>query len=148
MKGTSVKTRIYLDWNATTPLRAQARAAMIAAMDVVGNPSSVHAEGRAAKALVERARRQVAAALGAEGADIVFTGSATESAGFALAGRGLHCGAIEHDAVSAWCEDDLPVAASGLVTLADPGGSALQLANSETGVVQSLVPGLAVSDLT
>jgi len=148
MKGTSVKARVYLDWNATTPLRAEARAAMIAAMDVVGNPSSVHAEGRAAKALVERARRQVAVALGAEGADIVFTGSATESAAFALAGRGLHCGAIEHDAVSAWCEEDLLVAPSGLVTVADPGASALQIANSETGVVQALPQGLAVSDLT
>ncbi|MEM6342115.1 MAG: aminotransferase, partial [Pseudomonadota bacterium] len=48
--------RIYLDHNATTPLRQEARDAMIAAMDVVGNPSSVHAEGRAAKAIVERAR--------------------------------------------------------------------------------------------
>ena len=52
--------RVYLDWNASTPLRAEAKAAMIAAMDVVGNPSSVHAEGRAAKALVETARAQVA----------------------------------------------------------------------------------------
>ncbi len=48
--------RAYLDWNATTPLRDEARAAMLSAMDVVGNPSSVHAEGRAAKALIERAR--------------------------------------------------------------------------------------------
>lgn len=51
--------RVYLDYNATTPLRPEARAAMIAAMDVCGNPSSVHAEGRAAKAVVETARRQV-----------------------------------------------------------------------------------------
>jgi len=54
--------RVYLDWNATAPLRAEARVAMAAAMDVVGNPSSVHAEGRAAKALIERARAQVAEA--------------------------------------------------------------------------------------
>ena len=47
-------TRAYLDWNATAPLRAEARAAMVAAMDVVGNPSSVHAEGRTAKGLMER----------------------------------------------------------------------------------------------
>ncbi len=52
-------TRIYLDHNATTPLRAEARAAMIAAMDVVGNPSSVHAEGRAAKALIEKRAREL-----------------------------------------------------------------------------------------
>ena len=56
--------RVYLDWNATAPLRPEARAAMAAAMDVVGNPSSVHAEGRAARAIVERARAQVAAATG------------------------------------------------------------------------------------
>ena len=49
-------SRVYLDHNATTPLRAEARAAMHAAMDVIGNPSSVHAEGRAAKMLIERAR--------------------------------------------------------------------------------------------
>jgi cysteine desulfurase len=65
-------SRVYLDHNATMPLRAEARAAMIAAMDVVGNPSSVHAEGRAAKALMERARAQVAEAAGAQAADIVF----------------------------------------------------------------------------
>ena len=80
--------RLYLDWNDTTPLRPEARAAMLAAMEVPGNPSSVHAEGRAAKALIERARAQVAAALGAEAADIVFTSGATEAAALALAGRG------------------------------------------------------------
>ena len=53
--------RIYLDWNATAPLRDEAKAAMLAAMEIVGNPSSVHAEGRAAKALRERARGQIAA---------------------------------------------------------------------------------------
>ena len=95
--------RVYLDWNATTPLRPQARAAMIAAMDVAGNPSSVHAEGRAAKALIERARSQVAAALGADGADIIFTSGATEAAALACAGRGLVCSDVEHEAVSAWC---------------------------------------------
>jgi cysteine desulfurase len=79
-------TRTYLDWNATTPLRPEAKAAMIAAMDVVGNPSSVHAEGRAAKSLMEKARAQIAAALGAEGADIVFTSGATEAAALACAG--------------------------------------------------------------
>jgi cysteine desulfurase len=141
-------TRLYLDWNATAPLRPEAKAAMIAAMEVVGNPSSVHLEGRAAKALIEKARAQVAAALGAEGADIVFTSGATEAAALACAGRGLSCAAVEHEAVSAWCEAALPVVASGLVTVADPAGTALQLANSETGVMQGLPQGLAVSDLT
>ena len=98
--------RVYLDWNATTPLRAEAQAAMIAAMDVVGNPSSVHAEGRAAKALVEKARAQVASALGAEGADVVFTSGATEAAALACAGRGLKGAAVEHDAVAAWVSSD------------------------------------------
>ena len=72
-------SRVYLDWNASAPLRPEARAAMIAAMDVVGNPSSVHAEGRAATAIIERARAQVAEAFGAQAADIVFTSGATEA---------------------------------------------------------------------
>ena len=141
-------TRAYLDWNATTPLRAEARAAMLAAMDLVGNPSSVHAEGRAAKVVIERARGQIAAALGAEGADIVFTSGATEAAALACAGRGLTCAAVEHDAVAAWCLAGLPVDKAGLVPVAEPARSVLQLANSETGVVQTLPAGLAVSDLT
>jgi len=74
-------SRTYLDWNATTPLRPEARAAMSAAMDVVGNPSSVHAEGRAARAVVERARGQVAAAVGCKPAEVIFTSGATEAAG-------------------------------------------------------------------
>jgi cysteine desulfurase len=141
-------TRLYLDWNATTPLRPEAKAAMVAAMEVVGNPSSVHAEGRAAKALLERARAQIAGALGADGADIVFTSSATEAAALACAGRGLVCAGVEHDAVAAWCEASLPVDPQGRVVVSDPGRSALQLANSETGILQDLPQGLAVSDLT
>jgi cysteine desulfurase len=74
------RERVYLDWNATTPLRPEARAAMVAAMDVGGNASSVHAEGRAARALVERARAQVAAAVGCKPAEVVFTSGATEAA--------------------------------------------------------------------
>ena len=121
---------------------------MLAAMDVVGNPSSVHAEGRAAKALLERARGQVAAALGAEGADIVFVGSATEGAALACAGRGLHCAAVEHEAISSWCAPDLAVDRRGQVAVVDPARSSLQIANSETGILQDLPHGLAVSDLT
>ena len=140
--------RIYLDHNATTPLRPEARAAMCAAMDVVGNPSSVHAEGRAAKALVEKARAQVAAAFGADGAEVVFVASATEAAALALAGRRLQGAAIEHEAVAAWVEEALTVGRDGIVSVADPACSTLQLANSETGVVQTLPDGLAVSDMT
>ncbi|WP_135446960.1 cysteine desulfurase family protein [Tabrizicola caldifontis] len=141
-------TRLYLDWNATAPLRPEAKAAMVAAMEVVGNPSSVHAEGRAAKALMERARAKIAAALGADGSDIVFTSGATEAAALACAGRGLVCAGIEHDAVAAWCDVSLPTDAQGRVAVADAGRTALQFANSETGVLQDLPPGLAVSDLT
>lgn len=142
------RTRVYLDWNATAPLRPESRAAMIAAMDLVGNPSSVHAEGRAATALKERARAQVADAFGAHGADIVFTSGATEAAALALAGRDLHGAAIEHDAVMGWITPDLPVDAEGRVTVTDPARSVLQAANSETGVVQDLPEGLAVVDFT
>ncbi len=141
-------SRLYLDWNATAPLRPEARLAMVAAMDLQGNPSSVHAEGRAARAMMERARVTIAAALGADGADIIFTSGATEAAALACAGRGLLCAQVEHEAVTAWCESRLPVDAEGRVILADPGRSALQIANSETGIVQALPPGLAVSDLT
>lgn len=140
--------RVYLDHNATAPLRAEAREAMIAAMDVVGNPSSVHGEGRRAKAIVEKARGQIASALGADGADVIFTSGATEAAALALRGRELHAGDIEHDAVAAWVTSDLPVDARGRVIVGDPARCALQLANSETGVVQDLPAGLAVSDMT
>ncbi|MBT9383292.1 aminotransferase class V-fold PLP-dependent enzyme [Pseudooceanicola sp. CBS1P-1] len=141
-------SRVYLDHNATTPLRAEARAAMIAAMDVAGNASSVHAEGRAAKALIERARAQVASALGADGADVVFVSGATEAAALAMAGRDLAVADVEHDAVRSWGRAVLAVDGAGIVSVSDPAGSALQLANSETGVVQKLPEGLAVSDLT
>ncbi|HBQ35589.1 MAG TPA: aminotransferase [Rhodobacteraceae bacterium] len=140
--------RIYLDWNATTPLRPEAREAMIAAMDVVGNPSSVHGEGRKALGIVARARRQVAQAFGADGADVIFTSSATESAALAMAHRGLHCAGVEHDAVEVWADVDLPVDMQGRVGITDPAVSVLQAANSETGILQKLPEGLAVVDAT
>jgi cysteine desulfurase len=140
--------RAYLDHNATTPLRPEAREAMIAAMDVYGNPSSVHSEGRKAKAILERARGDIASAFGADGADVIFTSSATESAALALAGRKLHAAEVEHDAVNAWTQQDLVVDADGTVAIDDPAESCVQLANSETGVVQTLPDGVAVSDMT
>lgn len=141
-------SRVYLDWNATAPVRDEARTAMIAALDVVGNPSSVHGEGRAAKSLVEKARGQVAAAFGADGADVIFVSSATEAASLALAGRGFVGAEVEHDAVGAWADPVLAVDCNGAVTVTDPARTALQLANSETGVVQVLPQGLAVVDAT
>ena len=140
--------RIYLDYNATAPLRPQVRDAMIAAMDFVGNPSSVHSEGRAAKAIVEKARAQIASAFGADGADIVFTSGATEAATLACAGRGLHGSDIEHDAVSAWIKPELITKANGRVVVGDATQSVLQAANSETGIVQTLPKDLAVTDAT
>ncbi len=140
--------RVYLDHNATAALRPEARDAMIAAMDLVGNPSSVHAEGRAAKAVVEKARAQIATAFGADGADIVFTSGATEAAALAMAGRDLQGAAIEHDAVRAWINEVLPVSQGGYVDVPDASRSTLQLANSETGIVQALPAGLAVTDAT
>jgi cysteine desulfurase len=140
--------RVYLDHNATTPLRPEAKAAMLRAMDLCGNPSSVHFEGRAAKSVVEAARVQVAEAMGAGDADVIFTSGATEAAALALAGRGLRGAAIEHDAVAAWVSADLGVDSDGRVTVPDPAASVLQLANSETGVVQELPRGLAASDVT
>ena len=139
--------RTYLDHNATTPLRDEARDAMIAAMDVIGNPSSVHAEGRAAKGVIEAARLQIAQAVGASGADVVFTSGATEAAALALAGRGLKAAPIEHDAVNAWIDPCLCVV-DGVVQVDDPAGTTLQLANSETGITQQLPQGLAVTDIT
>jgi len=140
--------RIYLDWNAGAPLRPEARAAMAAAMDQLGNPSSVHHEGRAARATVECARARVAEALGACGAEIVFTSGATEAAALALAGRNLKGAAVEHDAVAAWVGLELDADSTGRVAVPEPDRSTLQLANSETGVIQELPEGLAVSDAT
>jgi cysteine desulfurase len=140
--------RTYLDYNATAPLCVAARSAMLAAMDVVGNPSSVHGEGRVAKGLIEKARGQVSDAFGASSADIVFTSGATEAAALALSGREIHCADVEHEAVSSWCVADLSVDALGAVTCTNKTKNTLQLANSETGIIQSLPDGLAVVDAT
>lgn len=138
--------RVYLDWNATAPLRAEARKAVIAALDVTGNPSSVHAEGRSARAIIERARAQVAAAFGATGSDVIFTSGATEAAALGLAGRDLVGAGIEHDCVAAWINPSLSTDAVGRVAVAEPARSAVQAANSETGVIQDLPAGVAFVD--
>ncbi|WP_380052028.1 cysteine desulfurase family protein [Falsihalocynthiibacter sp. SS001] len=137
--------RAYLDWNATAPLRIEAREAMIAAMEVVGNPSSVHGEGRKAKALIEKSRAQVADLVGCDPQDIAFTSTATEAAQMWFAGKDALNGAqIEHDAVIAQVE----AAASAEIVPVDENGQiewpkdqpldTLQVANSETGVLQSV----------
>src|SRR5581483_1130003 len=80
----SMTQRAYFDWNATAPLRPEARAAMLAALEVIGNPSSIHAEGRAARAVIERAREQVARLVGAAAGAVTFTSGATEANTVAL----------------------------------------------------------------
>ena len=121
-----MRSRVYLDWNATAPLRPEARAAMVAAMDVMGNPSSVHAEGRAARALVEQARAQVAAAVGCKPAEVVFTSGATEAA--AVLGR-LPVETVEVDPTAHDCLWSQRRAGQG--TRAIGWG----YANNETGVI-------------
>lgn len=137
--------RVYLDWNATAPLRPEARDAMGAAMDVVGNPSSVHGEGRAAKAVVERARAQVADLAGCEPSEVVFTSGATEAASTVAAGfAGMSAPLTEHDCVLAHATDtQWDVSQDGradVPPLTRTDGSrdliALSVANSETGVLQ------------
>jgi len=80
----AMSERTYLDWNATAPLRPEARATMIAAFDEIGNPSSVHREGRAVRRIVEQARERVAALVGAEPRNVVFTSGGTEANMLAL----------------------------------------------------------------
>ncbi len=139
-------TRAYMDWNATAPLRPEARDAMIAAMDAVGNPSSVHAEGRVATGIIEKARKQISDAFGAGSADIAFTSGATEAAALSLANNSISAAHIEHDCISAWTDHNLNADQNGIVMVDEPSRTALQAANSETGVVQDLPSGLYVSD--
>ena len=137
--------RVYLDWNATAPLRPEARAAMLEAMDVVGNPSSVHAEGRAAKKIIEKARGQVAVLVGCEPLEVVFTSGATEAAMMGLKDMGCARSDAEHDCVAAWTSRALEVDRDGAI---EPAGGAVarQTANSETGVLQAPVGGCVFAD--
>ncbi len=159
-----MRSRLYLDHNATTPLRAEARQAMLAAMDQCGAPSSIHGDGRAGRKLVENARQQVAALVGALPKNVVFCSSATEANNMALnldwqrggkpvAGR-MAVSAIEHASVlnGAHCPGPvlcLAVDANGIVELdgvkaalagwKEEGATGLvsvMLANNETGVIQ------------
>lgn len=156
--------RVYLDWNATTPLRREAREAMGAAWEFAGNPSSVHAEGRQARRLVEEARDAIAAAVGASARNVVFTSGGTEANALALTPglrrgtgvpvRRLLVSAVEHASVLAGGR--FPADAIGIVgvtpsglldldrlraMLADgpPALVSVMLANNETGVVQPVM---------
>jgi cysteine desulfurase len=159
--------RTYLDWNATAPLRPEARAAVVAALDELGNPSSVHREGRAARRLVEMARQEVAALVGAEPRNVVFTSGATEANMLALtpafepsAAHPRRCerllvSAIEHPSVRSGgrfpadlieevgvTDDgiiDLSALARRLAALAStPPMVSVMAANNETGVIQPI----------
>ncbi len=136
--------RAYLDHNATTPLLPAARAAMIAAMDELGNPSSLHAEGRRVREIVERARDEVARVVGGRREEIVFTSGGTEANNLALRlGARAVVSAIEHPSVTG--HERVPVDGQGRVDVAALAASvaagdvvSVQLANHEIGVVQDL----------
>jgi cysteine desulfurase len=156
--------RTYLDWNATAPLRPEARAALVAALDTAGNPSSPHAEGRRARAILEDAREEVAALVGARPAEVVFTSGGTEANNAVLAGGWdtICLAAVEHDSVRVPARTsgarivELPADANGVVQAAalgarmeQPGRSralmSLQMANNETGVLQPVAQAAAVA---
>ena len=153
--------RVYLDWNATTPLRREAKEAMAAAWDLAGNPSSVHAEGRQARRLVEEARHEVAGAVEALPRNVIFTSGGTEANALALSpglrtasglpAERLLVSAIEHASVLAGGRfarhsiGTLGVTRSGVLDLdglaaalegGPPALVSLMLANNETGAVQ------------
>lgn len=140
--------RTYFDWNATAPIRESARNAMMQALEVVGNPSSVHKEGRAARAMIETARQQVAELCGVDADRVVFTSGATEAAALTLNGSEVHSSAVEHPAILAWTVPDLPINERGQVEVTNPAISAVQLANSETGLLQDIPPGTRMTDAT
>jgi cysteine desulfurase len=150
----------YFDWNATAPLRTEAKAAVAAALEVTGNPSSVHAAGRAARRLVEEAREQVAALVGATPREVVFTSGGTEANALALSpalGETLLVSAIEHPSVRSGGRfakvEDVPVTGAGVVDLAALDSLlkgrnrplvSLMLANNETGVIQPILDAAAL----
>jgi cysteine desulfurase len=143
---------VYLDWNASAPLGEPARAAMAHAFTVAGNPSSVHAAGRAARKIIEDSRAAIAAASAAGSARIVFTGGGTEANALALNGfapEACFVAATEHDSVFAPLAGAavIPVDANGIVDLAAleqmleatrPTLVAVMLANNETGAIQPI----------
>jgi cysteine desulfurase len=152
---------IYMDANATTPPCAPAQAALEAALRTTGNPSSVHGFGRAARALVDRARVQVARLAGAKAENVIFVAGGTEANNLALASRGerpLIVSGIEHDSVLKPAQMEgariLHTQRNGQVDLEDlaaalreagrPAFVSIMLANNETGVIQ---PVRAAADL-
>ncbi|TCZ54642.1 cysteine desulfurase family protein [Roseicella aquatilis] len=155
----STPPTLYMDANATEPLRPAARAAAIAALEAGGNPSSVHAEGRAARRRLEEAREAVATRFGGRARDLVFTAGGTEANALAVQGLGrgrrVLVGATEHPAVLAAAPgaELVPVRPDGTADLAAlegmlaTGGPALlclMAANNETGVIHPLAEAAAL----
>ena len=149
----------YLDANASEPLRPEAKAAMAATWEITGNPSSVHAAGRAARRVLEDARETIAACFGARAQDVVFTSGGTEADALAVhalgAGRRVMIGATEHDAVRAAAPHAaiLPVDRQGIADLGalrtwlssgPPALVCLMLANNETGTIQPVAEAAAL----
>lgn len=143
----------YLDANATEPLRPEARAAAILALDLVGNPSSIHRQGREVRRVLETSRRAVASRFGASPDGVVFTSGGTEADALAIAslgaGRRVVIGATEHDAIRAAAPDAeiLTVDGDGVADLValerilaecGPALVCLMLANNETGTIQPI----------
>lgn len=148
-----VSVPAYLDHNATSPLRPAAFEAMTEALRAGGNPSAVHAVGRRARAMVDTARRAVAALVGAQASEIVFTSGGTEANALALAGSGRRrvlVSAVEHDSVRRAVPQAAVVAVDGdgvidlaaleraLAASGEPALVSVMLANNETGVVQPI----------
>jgi cysteine desulfurase len=146
-----VTRAVYLDYNSGAPVRPEVAAAMAETLAEPGNPSSVHAFGRAARARLEAARRSLAALVGADPAGIVFTSGGTEANALALRGSGrsrVLVSAIEHPSIldSAVDSERVPVTAAGVIDLealdrllaasSRPALVSLMLANNETGIVQ------------
>ena len=159
MTGVMATSPLMLDANATEPLRPQARAAVLAALDLGGNPSSVHAAGRTARRMLEACREQVAACFGARPQEVVFTSGGTEANALAVRGLGrgrrVLVGATEHAAVRAAAPgaETLPVLSDGtadlealaaLLAVGAPALVCLMAANNETGVLHPLDAVLAL----
>ena len=140
----------YLDANASEPLRPEARVAMLAALELTGNPAAVHGAGRAARRALEQARETLAARFGGTGAELVFTSGGTEADALAIhalgAGRRVLVCATEHDAVRNARTDAVTIGvdADGVIDLdaldaalrGPPALVCLMLANNETGTIQ------------
>jgi cysteine desulfurase len=152
---------IYLDANATEPLRPEARDAVLAALDLVGNPSSIHGAGRAARKLLEAARSSIASRFGAWPENLIFTSGGTEANALAINGLSgkntVLVGASEHDAVRFAAADThavtVPVLSGGQVDLEalsrllgelSPALVCLMLANNETGILHPIANAAAL----